>query len=228
MINDLLFQALFVLIMIFMFLWMLNVPQNLYDKFQFRDRSAYAARRHFVAGAELLSKSRSTADQSAAVKLAISAAEHADKSIAINPNDAVAHFLKALALDAQGFTTSALDALDVALSPLTSKSLCGEERSDALFKRAEIKIKIKVSEVRGGVDSAVSDLEESVRLNGGNAAALRLLGECYEKIEMKGEAMKAYMAAVKLEPHNPVTRAALVRLGSTTWSVEPERIKEGF
>ncbi|XP_071717265.1 uncharacterized protein [Rutidosis leptorrhynchoides] len=215
MISDLFFQAAFILIVIFMFLWMLNIPQNLYDKFQFRDRSSYAARRHFVLGADLLSKSRSATDHAAAVKLAISAAEEADKSIAINPNDAVFHFLKALALDAQGFTTSALDALDVALSPLTSKSLCGEERSSALFKRAEIKIKIKVSEARGGLESAVSDLEESVRLNGGNAAALRLLGECYERKEMKGEAMKAYMGAIKLEPHNAVARAALVRLGST-------------
>ncbi|KAD6119564.1 hypothetical protein R6Q59_025603 [Mikania micrantha] len=209
MVSDLLMQAAFLSTMIFMFLWMLDIPQKLFNKFRYRDKSIYAAKRHFVTGAELLAKSRSTGDR----KLAQSAVEHADKSIAINPKDAAPHILKALALDLLGFTTSALEALDTALSPLAAKSLTDDEKSDALFKRAEIRV--KAGKGGGGVDAAVADLVESVRLKGDNAAAMRLLGECYEKKGMKEEALKAYMGSVKIEPQSTVAQAALVRLGSS-------------
>ncbi|KAI3760746.1 hypothetical protein L1987_51145 [Smallanthus sonchifolius] len=66
-----------------------------------------------------------------------------------------------------------------------------------------------------GVESAVADLVESVRLRGDNAAAMRLLGECYEKKEMKEEALEAYRGWVKIEPESAAAQAALVRLGST-------------
>lgn len=210
---DLLIQVVFISITVFMFLWMQNIPQNLFDKIRYRDRTSYAAKRHFVLGAELLAKSRSTRDRPTAVKLAKSAAEQADESISLNPKDAAPHILKALALDSQGFTTSALDALDVALSPLAVKSLSEAEKGDALYKRAEIKV--KVSGKGDGVESAVADLVESVRLKADNAAALRLLGECYEKKEMKEEAVKAYMDAAKLEPDSKSAQEALARLGST-------------
>nr|XP_043636704.1 uncharacterized protein LOC122607740 [Erigeron canadensis] len=204
MMTDLIFQAIIILVMLFMFLWTLNIPQKYYDKFQFRDRSSYAAKRHFVRGADFLSKSRTYKNR----EFAKSAVDEAEKSIAINPKDAAAHILKALALDAQGFTTSALEAMDIALSPLTKNSLCDEERSDGLVKRAEIKVKAK------GVDSAVVDLVEAVRLNEENVTALRLLGECYEKKGMREEAVKAYMDVVKVEPQNAVAQTALKRLGS--------------
>ncbi|KAK1413020.1 hypothetical protein QVD17_34715 [Tagetes erecta] len=212
MTSDLLMQAAFISTMLFMFLWMLNIPQSLFNKFRYRDKSIYAAKRHFVLGAELLHKSRSTTDHTTAINLAKSAAQHADQSISINPKDAAAHILKALALDLQGFTTSALQALDAALSPLTAKSLTDGEKSDALFKRAEIKMKMR----RGsdGVESVVVDLVESVRLKADNAAALRLLAECYEMMKMKDEALKVYLDLVKLEPESAQAQAALVRLGS--------------
>ncbi|XP_076938947.1 uncharacterized protein LOC143607355 [Bidens hawaiensis] len=129
------------------------------------------AKHHFIIGAQLLCKSRSTKDRKLSVKLAKSAAEEADKSIKLDPNDATSHVLRALALDAQGYSTSALD---VALSPLTAKSLSDAERGEALFKRAEIK---KLSN-KDRIDSAFEDLVESVRLYGENATAFRLLGEC--------------------------------------------------
>ncbi|KVH88433.1 uncharacterized protein LOC112502123 [Cynara cardunculus var. scolymus] len=210
---DLLIQVALISITVFMFLWMQNIPQNLFDKIRYRDRTSYAAKRHFVLGAELLAKSRSTTDRTTSNKLAKSAAEQADESISLNPKDAAPHILKALALDSQGFTTSALDALDVALSPLAVKSLSDGEKGDALYKRAEIKV--KASGKGDGVESALADLVESVRLKADNAAALRLLGECYEKKDMKEEAVKAYMGAVKIEPDSKVARDALVRLGST-------------
>ena len=51
------------------------------------------------------------------------------------------HILKALALNLQGLNTSALDSLDVALSPLAIKSL-SEEKGHALFNRVELKMAI--------------------------------------------------------------------------------------
>ncbi|MFS7913196.1 putative tetratricopeptide-like helical domain superfamily [Helianthus anomalus] len=211
MASDIIMQVLFIFTLIFMFLWTLNIPQNLFNNFRYRDRSIYAAKRHFVLGADLLSRSRSTGDRN----LAKSAAEHADKSISINPNDAAVHILKALALDLQGFTTSALEALEAALSPLTAKSLSDGERSDALCKRAEIKMKIGGGGGGGGgVDAAVVDLVEAVRLNGGNAAALRLLGECYEKKGMSEEALKMYVELLKVEPRSAFGQDAVKRLRS--------------
>lgn len=212
MVIDLVMQVAFILITVFMFLWMQNIPQNLFTKFRYRNRSSYDAKRHFIIGAQLLAKSRSTKDRTSAIKLAKSAAEEADKSISLDPNDAASHILKALALDAQGFSTSAVEALDVALSPLTAKSLSYVERADALFKRAEIKTKMSK---RGRVDSAVEDLVESVKLKGDNATAYRLLGECYEKKEMKEEAVEAYERAVRIDPECLAARDALNRLGSS-------------
>ncbi|PWA51950.1 Tetratricopeptide-like helical [Artemisia annua] len=208
MASDLILQALFISTMIFLFLWMLNIPQKFFNKIRYRDKSIYAAKRHFVLGAELLSKSRLAKSRVEAANLAKSAADHADKSISIDPKDAAAHILKALAYDAQGFSTSAVEAMDVALSPLAIKSLSDDERSDALCKRAEIKVKGS-----GGVDGAVADLVEAVRLKGDNAVALKLLGECYEKKEMKEEAGKAYKRWVEVEPESARAQAALERLG---------------
>ncbi|KAL7589693.1 uncharacterized protein LOC111913222 [Lactuca sativa] len=217
MIIDIVMQVALILITLFMFLWMQKIPQNLFTKFRYRNRSSYSAKRHFIIGAQLLAKSRSTKDRSSAVKLAKTAAEEADKSIALDPKDAASHILKALALDVQGFGTSALEALDVALSPLTSKSLSSEERGDALLKRAEIKIK---GSKRGLVDSAIDDLQQSVKLKGDKATAFRLLGECYEKKEMKEEAVEAYEGALKVDPKCTPAQDALNRLGSSSISTQ--------
>nr|XP_043615779.1 uncharacterized protein LOC122587677 [Erigeron canadensis] len=185
----------------------------MFTKYRYRNRPSYDAKRHFILGAQLLSKSRSTKDRTSSLKLAKSASEEADKSISLDPRDAASHILKALALDAQGFSTSAVEALDVALSTLTAKSLSSSERGDALFKRAEIKMKVKGNK-RGKVDSVVADLVESVKLKGDNAGAYRLLGECYEKKEMREEAVEAYERAVRIDHECGAARDALNRLGS--------------
>ncbi|KAL8231973.1 hypothetical protein R6Q57_001751 [Mikania cordata] len=213
MMNDLPMQAAFILITVFMFLWMQKVPQNLLTRFRHRNRSSYDAKRHFIIGAQLLAKSRSTKDHTSSVRLAKSAADEANKSIWLDPNDAASHILKALALDAQGLGTSAVEAMDVALSPATEKSLSYAERGDALLKRAEIKMK---GSKRGRVDSAIEDLVESVKLKGDNATPYRLLGECYEKKRMKDEAVYAYERAVKIDPECVAARDSLNRLGSLT------------
>lgn len=65
-----------------------------------------------------------------------------------------------------------------------------------------------------GVEPAVVDLVESVRLKKDNAAALRLLAECYEMKKMNDEALKVCLDLVKVEPESVYARDALVRLGS--------------
>ncbi|KAK1411454.1 hypothetical protein QVD17_38003 [Tagetes erecta] len=208
MIIDLAIISAFIIISIIILLWIKNIPQNLFTKLRYKSLSSiHDAKHHFVIGAQLLAKSRSTKDHTLCIKLAKSAAEEADKSISLDPNDATSHVLKALALDAQGFSTSALEALNVALSPLTAKSLSDAERGEALFKRAEIK--------KGRVESAFEDVFESVKLYGDNAMAFRLLGECYENKEMKNEAVDAYERAVRIDPNCVAARNALIRLCST-------------
>ncbi|KAI3776634.1 hypothetical protein L1987_46420 [Smallanthus sonchifolius] len=212
MMNDLATISVIILIAILVLLLMKKIPQNLFTKFRYRNLPCYDAKHHFVIGAQLLAKSRTTKDRPLAVKLAKSAAEEADKSIALDPNDATSHVLRALALDAQGYSTSALEALDVALSPLTAKSLSDAERGEALFKRAEI----KKGSNKDRLDSAFEDLVESVKLYGDNATAFRYLGECYEKKEMRDEAVEAYERAVRIDPECVAARDALNRLGSTS------------
>ncbi|MCE5166573.1 hypothetical protein HAX54_022039 [Datura stramonium] len=211
--RDLLLQAALILVTIFMFLFMYNVPQKFFSKLRLRNRDDMQAKRHFVQGAQLLSQAKSAAakDRLAAASLAKSAEAQADSAIALDPKDAAAHILKALALDLQGFKTSALDSIDIALSPLAVKSLSEPERADALFKRAELRL---AASRRGQVDSVIEDLSESVRLKGDNVKAFCLLGDCYEKKGLKDEAQKAYQEAQKVQPNFAPAREALDRLKS--------------
>lgn len=211
MMADLILQVILILVAVFMFSLMYKIPQKFIRKLRYRNKSDLQARRHFVVGAQLLAQARSSKDRSAVSTIAKSAAEEAEKSIALDPKDAAAHILKALALDLQGFKTSAIDAIDVALSPLAVGSLADEERGDALFKRAELKLGLSR---RGRVDSVVDDLVASVKLKGDNGKAFYLLGECYECKEMREEAVKAYEGAVRVDPNYKPAQEALDRLGS--------------
>ncbi|KAL3340218.1 hypothetical protein AABB24_028708 [Solanum stoloniferum] len=179
---------------------MYNVPQKYFSKLRLRNRADMQSKRHFVQGAQLLSQAKSAAakDRSVATSLAKSAEAQADLAIALDPKDAAAHILKALALDLQGFKTSALDSIDVALSPLAVKSLSEPERVDALFKRAQLRL---AASRREQVDSVIEDLTQSVRLKGDNVKAFCLLGDCYEKKGLKEEAQMAYQEAQKVQPN---------------------------
>ncbi|XP_009612160.1 uncharacterized protein LOC107803954 [Nicotiana tabacum] len=211
--RDLLLQAVLILATVFMFLFMYNIPQKFFSKLRLRNRADMQAKRHFVQGAQLLSQAKSSAakDRSAAASLAKSAEAEADLAIALDPRDAAAHILKALALDLQGFKTSALDSIDIALSPLAVKSLSEPEKADALFKRAELRLAVSR---RGQVDSVIEDLTESVRLKGDNVKAFCLLGDCYEKKGLTEEAQEVYEKALKVQPNFAPAREALDRLNS--------------
>ncbi|KAE8715839.1 Detected protein of confused Function [Hibiscus syriacus] len=209
--TDLLLQAAIILVTIFMFLAMHDIPQKIFTKIRYRNRAGYQAKRHFVLGAQLLAQARSSESRSSTASLAQKAESEADKAISLDPKDAASYILKALALDLQGFKSSALDSLDVAVSPLASKSLTDKERGDALFKRAELKMSMNR---RGShVDSAIDDLTKAVELLGDNARAFCLLGDCYESKKMITEAMAAFQEALKLEPTSTVSQAAIDRLG---------------
>ncbi|XP_022765934.1 uncharacterized protein LOC111310800 [Durio zibethinus] len=210
--TDLLLQGALILVTIFMFLAMHDIPKKIFTKFRYRNRADFQAKRHFVLGAQLLSQARSSKSRSSTTSLAKHAESEAEKAISLDPKDAAAYILKALALDLQGFKTSALDSLDVALSPLASKSLTDEERGDALFKRAELKMSMNRRGSR--VDSAIDDLTKAVELSADNVKAFCLLGECYKLKKMKAEAKAAFEEALKVEPSSNAARTALDRLSS--------------
>lgn len=121
----------------------------------------------------------------------------------------------------QGHHVSALRSLDTALSPSLSKSLASKERGDALFKRAEIQLAVNK---KRKVESAVSDLVEAVKLNPENGNAFCLLGECYEKKEMKSAARSAYESAVRIQVSASSTGAleALSKLAQASTSLQTQ------
>ncbi|GAY41475.1 hypothetical protein CUMW_059720 [Citrus unshiu] len=210
--GDILLQAVLILTGVFMLLALYEIPQKFISKLRFRNRGSIQAKRHFVIGAQLLAQARSSKSKSSASSLAKQAEAEADKAISFDYKDAAAHILKALALDLQGFKTSALESFDLALSIPAVKTLTEKEKGDALFKRAEVKM--SMNRRAGRVDSAIDDLTEAVKIQDDNVKALCLLGECYEVKKMRDEAKTAYESALKIEPSWTDAQAALDRLGS--------------
>lgn len=210
--KDILIQAGFFLVSAFMYLWTLQIPQKTYSKFRaYQARHITQAKRHFVRGAQLLEQARASPNPAQSKSLAGLAVAEADLAIQLIPSDAASHILKALALNLQGFRTSALEAIEAALSPIAVKSLSEEERGDALLRRAEMKIGLTGTQPEL-VDSAIEDLIESVKLRVDNAWAYCVLGGCYEKKGLVGEAKKVYKEAVRLEPKSAAARDGLARL----------------
>ncbi|KAK3231072.1 hypothetical protein Dsin_002953 [Dipteronia sinensis] len=210
--TDILLQAGLILVTVFMFLAMHDIPKKLLNKLRYRNRADLQAKRHFVIGAQYLAQARSSKSRSSSASLAKQAESEADKAVSLDPKDAAAHILKSIALDIQGFKTSALDSLDIALSNPAVKTLSEIEKGDALFKRAELKMSMSR---RGRVDSAIEDLSDAVKMSPENAKAFRLLGECYEIKKMGEEAKMAFEAALKVDSNSASAKAALYRIGSS-------------
>ncbi|KAL5988446.1 hypothetical protein ACLOJK_036210 [Asimina triloba] len=209
---DIVVQAASLLLALALLFALLCFPKRALANLRRRGRSALQAKRHFIAGAQLLDRARSSPNPTTRLSLAKSAAAEADLALALDPRDAAAHILKSLALHLIGHKTSALRSLDAALSPPASKSLLDAERADALIKRAELQIEINR---RRRIDAAVSDLVEALRLCvGKNSKAYCLLGSCYETKGMKEEARKAYESAVGIDAASSEARDGLKRLAS--------------
>ncbi|XAR58160.1 hypothetical protein NMG60_11026563 [Bertholletia excelsa] len=207
--TDVLLQLAIVLLGLCMFFMVHNFPKKALTNLRTRGRSSAQANRHFFYGAQILARARSARNRTTSVNLAKEAAGEADKALSLEPRDAAAHILKALALDLMGHKSSALRSLDTALSPPAVKSLSDKEHGDALFKRAELQVALNR---RRRVDSAVADLVESVRLSPDNAKAYCLLGQCHAMKGMKDEARKAFERAIGLDPGSVAARDGLDRL----------------
>ncbi|KAM1050269.1 hypothetical protein ACFX13_032770 [Malus domestica] len=80
----------------------------------------------------------------------------------------------------KGFKTSALDAIDITLSPFYRKSLTKEDRGDALVKRVKMKLSMNR---KARVDSVIEDL------NSGCGAESREW--CFVRYESKKMTKKA-------------------------------------
>ncbi|XP_058069375.1 uncharacterized protein LOC131218693 [Magnolia sinica] len=202
--------ALLLLAVIFLFV-LQTVPKRVFANLRRRGRSTLQAKRHFVAGAQLLARARSSPNPTTSFSLAKSASAEADLALSFDPKDAAAHILKSLALHLMGHKSSALRSLDTALSPPSSKSLSDAERADALVKRAELQIEVNR---RRRTDAAVSDLVEAIGLTSGNLKAYCLLGSCYEHKGMKEEAREAYESAVRIDETSTLACDGLKRLAS--------------
>lgn len=204
-------QLAFLVLAIGIFLAIYNLPKKAFTKLRSSHRATSLSNRHFLAGAQLLSRARSTRHRSSAATLAKSAVDEADKALALHPRDPAAHILKALAQDLLGHRTAALRSLDAALSPPAVKLLSRTEKGDALVKRAEMQLAVNR---RRRVESAVLDLVEAVDLTRDNAKGFCLLGQCYEHKGMRDEALKAFQDALGIEPDNILAREGLARLKS--------------
>lgn len=202
-------QLAFLALTLAIFLVIYNLPKKAFTKLRSTNRAAAQSNRHFLVGAQLLSRARSTRHRSAAVSLAKDALAEADKALALQPRDPAAQILRALAQEVLGHRSSALRSLDAALSPPAVKSLSATEKADALVKRAELQLAVNR---RRRLDSAVSDLVEAVTLSRDNAKAFCLLGQCYEHKGMREEALDAFKRALDVEPGSTLAREGLGRL----------------
>ncbi|GER47125.1 tetratricopeptide repeat protein [Striga asiatica] len=187
-----------------------SLPKRAFSKLRSKAQPNTQAHRHFIQGAQLLSRARSTKSKSSALNLAKSAAGEADKALALEPRDPAAHILKAMAQSLMGHKASALKSLDAALSPPAVKMLSGREKGDALLRRAELQIELNR---RRRVDSAIDDLVEAVGLSPDNSKAFCLLGQSYETKGLRDEARNAFVEALKIEPNLKEARDGLARLG---------------
>ncbi|KAL2521744.1 Tetratricopeptide repeat (TPR)-like superfamily protein [Forsythia ovata] len=208
--TDVLLQLGIIIFTLGIFYALHSLPKRALTKLRYKARPGTHVHRHFIQGAQFLSRARSSKNKSTAFNLAKSAANEADKALAIEPKDPAAHILKAMALDLMGHKNSALKSLDLALSPPAVKMLAEKERGDALFKRAQLQISLNR---KRRVDSAIEDLVEAVRLSADNAKVFCLLGECYEMKGLKEDAKQAFEEALRVDPHLKEARDGLGRLG---------------
>ncbi|XP_057961926.1 uncharacterized protein LOC131153556 [Malania oleifera] len=206
---DILMQAAILLLTLGMLFALYSLPRKALSKLRTRGRSSLQANRHFLNGAQLLARARSARSRSASLAIAKDAVGEADKALSLEPRDAAAHILKALALDLLDRKPAALRSLDAALSPPAVRSLSDRERGDALFKRAELQV--EMNRGRRRAEAALSDLTEAVRLSPDNAKAWCILGRCRELMGSRDEARKAFEEAVRIEPGSVAAREGLNR-----------------
>ncbi|KAJ3686633.1 hypothetical protein LUZ61_015797 [Rhynchospora tenuis] len=208
--SDAAVQGLLLILAASLLLALQSIPSRLRRRRSRTSATSAQAHRHFITGAQLLSRARSTSPPS--ISLAKSALSHADLAISLSPRDAAPLILKAMTLDLLGRRLPAIKSLDAALSPPLVSSLSDRERGDAFFKRAELQLELNQRKTRRRVDGAVADLIEAVRLSPDNVKALAKLGECYEERGEVEEAQKSFEMAVQVDPANKAAKDGLKRV----------------
>ncbi|KAL6554913.1 hypothetical protein OROGR_006171 [Orobanche gracilis] len=209
--KDIILQLGVLILTLGIFYVLQSLPKRAFTKLRSRARPNSQAHRHFIQGAQFLSRARYSKSKSTAFNLAKSAANEADKALALDPREPAAHILKAMAQNLMGHKNSALKSFDSALSPPAVKLLSVREKGDALFKRAELHIELNR---KRRVDLAIEDLVEAVGLSPDNAKAFCLLGQCFEIKGLRSEAKNAFEKALKIEPSLIEARDGLASLGS--------------
>ncbi|OMO56290.1 Tetratricopeptide-like helical [Corchorus capsularis] len=216
MATEIFVQAAILILTLAIFFAIQYVPTKAVTKHRTDNRATTQTQRHVTRATHLLSRAKSNPHKDQSETLAKTAIAEIEKALSISPKDPTPHLLKSLALDLLGHRGSALRSLDLALASSRVKSLAEKERVEALVRRAELKLAVNK---RRRVDSAVTDLEEAVRLSkeeeGGvqiKTASFCLLGECYEFKGLKEKAKKAFNEALKIEPESSVARQGLERL----------------
>lgn len=197
MTPDIIVQLAILVLTLSIFYAIHKFPKQSLTNIRTKNRFKAQAQRHFIQGAHLLSRARSTTNRATSLTLAKSAVNLADQALSLEPKDAATLILKGLALDVMGHKSAALKCVDQALTFPAVKSLSEKERGDALFTRAELRMAVNR---RRRVDSAMADLVEAVRLSEDNGKAFCLLGQCFVIKGMRNEAKDAFERALRIEP----------------------------
>ncbi|KFK28222.1 hypothetical protein AALP_AA8G488400 [Arabis alpina] len=203
--TDIIIKGAMVVLTLLMVLAVKKIAQKRLTKYRTKHRATLQTQRQLIQATRLIARARATPKKSQSQSLAKSALLEADDVIAISPDDAAGHIVRALALDLLGHQTAALKAFDTALTYPRLKSLEVGERADALVKRAEMKLAVNR---RRRIDSAIEDLEEAARLAAGTDTAriFRLLGECYEFKGLEEKAQWAFNEGVKAQRSSAMPR----------------------
>ncbi|KAL4361004.1 hypothetical protein GQ457_04G034860 [Hibiscus cannabinus] len=219
MATDIIIQAAILLLTLAIVFAIRYVPKQTLTKHRTDHRATTQTQRHLNRATHLLSRAKSNPQRDQSQTLAKTAIAEIEKALSLSPKDPTPHVLKSLALDLLGHKGSALRSLDLALASTRVKSLSEKERLEALVRRAELKLAVNK---KRRVDSAVTDLEEAVKVSGEmeeggiKTRAFCLLGVCYELKGMRDESRTAFEEALKVEPDSTVARQGLQRVSLMT------------
>lgn len=105
-----------------------------------------------------------------------------------------------------GIIAMGQDRLDDALSTFDALVDLAPDFAEAWNKRATVHY------LMGDLDASVADIEETLKLEPRHFGALSGLGLIYQDVEQWDAALRAFEAALKVNPHLPTVRASVESL----------------